>query len=119
MADNYRNETYLMLIEKLGPQQSQVLIEKLTIDLRDIRRGLHAALSAKACGLLNEPSHVLISLSGVIGATELCDLARKINDYVGTNKIEFPLEWVTVAIFELDRLLNFLKSDKEARGQAI
>lgn len=118
MADNYQNETYLTLIEKLGPQQSQILIDKLTIDLRDTRRGLHAALSAKACGLLNEPSHVLISLSGVIGAMELCDLARKINDYAGTGKTEFPMEWVTVAIFEIERLLIFLKSDKEVRGHA-
>jgi hypothetical protein len=111
MADNYKNQTYLTLKEKLGPEQSMVLVEKLTIDLRDTRRGMHAALSAKSCSLLNEPSHVLISLSGVIGATELCELARKINDYAGTNETEFPLEWVTVAIFELDRLLIFLKSE--------
>ncbi len=116
MSDNYQNEAYLTLLEKLGPKQSLLLIEKLMIDLKNIRRRLQAAQSAKAVDMLVEPSHVLISLAGVIGAMELHGVAKKINEYKPLYTIDFPNDKVLAAIDQLENLLNFLKSDQSARG---
>lgn len=118
MADDYQNEVYVQLLEKLGPQQSLILIEKLMIDVKNTRRGLDAALSAKAMELLKEPSHVLISLSGVVGADELYRMAKKINEYEGLSS-NFPSETVSSTIGLLDDWLLFLKSDKAMRGQML
>ncbi len=81
MVDDFQSEKYIELLTKLGPQQSLILIDKLTIDVKNTRRGLQAAQSAKAVDLLKEPSHVLISLAGVVGAEELRKNAKKINEY--------------------------------------
>jgi len=115
MGDNYQNRTYLALLEKLGPKQSLLLIAKLMVDLKNIRRGLKAAQSAKATDMLNEPSHVLISLAGVIGATELYENAKKINECKPLYKTDFPDVPVAEAIDQLDGLLRFLKSDQFKR----
>ncbi len=119
MADNYQNEKYLSLLDNLGPAQSLVLIEKLTIDVKNTRRGLQAALSANAIDLLNEPSHVLVSLADVIGADELCLLARNISDYKKMGGADFPNDKVKTIVSQLDIWLDFLKADKIQRGQAI
>jgi len=116
MSDNYQNQAYLELLEKLGPKQSLILIEKLMIDLKNTRRGLQAAQSAKALDMLNEPSHVLISLAGVIGAMELHEVAKKINEYKPLYRTDFPDDTVMTAIDQLGDLLQFLKSDQAERG---
>jgi|GEM_PF-3654246 len=115
MTDNYQNETYLGLLETLGPKQSLILIEKLMIDIKNTRRGLQAALSTKTTDMLNEPSHVLISLAGVVDIVELHGLAKTINEYNGN---AFPIETVKTTIECLDLWLDFLKSDRAARGLA-
>ncbi len=117
MAEDYHSEAYANLLEKLGPKQSLILIEKLMIDVRNTRRGLQAALSAKAKELLNEPSHVLISLAGVVGAVELHRIAQEINEFNGLGNNAFPDESVKSAIIMLDEWLQFLKTDKIARRQ--
>ena len=115
MADDYQNETYLGLLETLGPTQSLILIEKLMIDIKNTRRGLQAALSNKTTDMLNEPSHVLISLAGVVGVVELHNLAKAINEFTGD---VFPVDTVKATIDCLDLWLDFLKSDRAARGLA-
>ena len=116
MEEFFENETYLKLLQTLGPEQSLVLIDKLTIDLKDTRRGLKAALSAQANELLVEPSHVLISLAGVLGAHELYKNARFINDQASLHKAEFPKEAIGDSISSIDAWLVFLKSDMTERG---
>ncbi len=118
MADEYQNETYLGLLEKLGPEQSLILLDKLIIDLQNTQRGLKAAQSAKANHMLFEPSHVLISLAGVIGTTQLHLISQQINSLSTVHKGEFPYSLVGIAIEEIDNWLVFLKSDKKSRGTA-
>ncbi|MBE9477411.1 MAG: hypothetical protein IME92_09690 [Proteobacteria bacterium] len=110
---------YLALLESLGPTQSLILIDKLMIDVKNARRGLQAALSAKAPDLLNEPSQVLISLAGVVGVEELHGLAKNIYDYKQVEENTFPFDDVKVIIAQLDQWLEFLKSDKISRGQTL
>ena len=119
MADNYQNEMYLALLDSLGPTQSLILIDKLMIDVKNARRGLQAAQSAKAIDLLNEPSHVLISLAGVVGVEELLSLVKNINNYKALKEGDFPDDNVKMIVNQLDRWLEFLKSDKTQRGQAV
>lgn len=119
MADNYQNDIYLGLLEKLGPSQSLILIDKLVIDLRNTRRGLLAAQSAKAADMLHEPSHVLISLAGVVGANDLYALAKEINENSSLGVSSFPSKIVQAVLLDLDKWLDFLKTDKEERALAV
>lgn len=118
MTDEYQNETYLGLLVKLGPVQSLILIDKLIIDLQNTQRGLKAAQGAKAKNMLSEPSHVLISLAGVIGTTGLYVISEKINILSTMHTGDFPSELVDIAIEKIDNWLIFLKSDKRSRGKA-
>jgi hypothetical protein len=119
MTDDYQNETYLGLLEKLGPEQSLILIDKLIIDLQNTQRGLKAAQSAKANDMLSEPSHVLISLAGVIGTMQLHTIAQDINNLATIHKAEFPTNLADIAIKKIDNWLVFLKSDKKSRNKAL
>lgn len=118
MADDFQCKIYNELLKKLGPQQSLILIEKLMIDVKNTRRGLQAAYTIKAIDLLREPSHVLISLAGVVGADELRISAKEINEYKGLSG-DFPTGIVKEIITQLDNWLQFLKSDMAAREQAL
>jgi len=118
MTDDFQCKIYNELLEKLGSQQSLVLIEKLMIDVKNTRRGLQAACAIKAIDLLKEPSHVLISLAAVVGAEELRKSAKVINEYKGLDG-SFPTGIVKEIIMQLDEWLQFLKFDKAARGQAL
>jgi hypothetical protein len=118
MAEDFQNEIYTKLLEKMGPQQSLILIDKLMIDVKNTRRGLQAAHAVKAVDLLKEPSHVLISLAGVVGAEELRKSAKKINEYKGLNG-GFPSSTVKQTIQQLDEWLHFLKTDKTLREQVL
>ncbi len=118
MADNYLTEKYLTILGKLGPAQSLVFIDKLMIDLKNTRRGFHAALSAKAFDLLNEPSNVLISLADVVGINDLYEAAKNINEYTKMDEEDFPSEAVKRILAQLDNWLDFLKSDKIQRERA-
>jgi hypothetical protein len=118
MADNYLTEKYLTILGKLGPAQSLVFIDKLMIDLKNTRRRFHAALSAKAFDLLNEPSNVLISLADVVGINDLYEAAKNINEYTKMDEEDFPSEAVKRILAQLDNWLDFLKSDKIQRERA-
>jgi len=115
MADNYQTEKYLTILGKLGPAQSLILIDKLMIDLKNTRRGFHAALSAKTFDLLNEPCNVLITLADVIGVNDLYETAKNINEYMKMDDEDFPSEAVKRILAQLDNWLDFLKSDKIQR----
>lgn len=118
MTDDFQCRIYNELLEKMGPQQSLVLIEKLMIDVKNTRRGLQAAYAIKAIDLLKEPSHILISLAGVVGAEQLRKSAKEINEYKGLGD-SFPSGIVKEIISQLDEWLQFLKFDMAARGQAL
>lgn len=118
MVEDFQNEIYIELLKKLGPQQSLILIDKLVIDVKNTRRGLKAAHAAKAVDLLKEPSHVLISLAGVVGAEELRKNANEINEYNGLSG-GFPSTIVKHTIEQLDDWVQFLKTDKAMRGRAL
>jgi hypothetical protein len=118
MADNYQTEKYLTILGNLGPTRSLILIDKLMIDLKNTRRGFHAALSTKTFDLLNEPSNVLISLADAIGVNDLYGAAKYINEHNKMDKEDFPSEEVKRTLTKLDNWLDFLKSDKIQRERA-
>lgn len=117
-VNHYQNKMYLKLMDGLGPVQSLILLEKLIIDLKDTMRGFKAAQSATSRNMLLEPSHVLISLAGVVGITELHQAALDINNHAASDQEPYPTELVRDAISEIDLWLMFLKADKSARDQA-
>lgn len=70
---------YAALAQAIGEELMAELIEKVIADLRAARAELDAARTTPDIGAIRSASHILISVAGAIGATQLQTLARGLN----------------------------------------
>jgi len=66
------------LLVVAGPGASQELLQRLISDLSRVERGLVAGLSEPNLALVRSDSHVLLSVSGAVGAVRLQELAEEL-----------------------------------------
>lgn len=67
------------LLALAGDANGRELLERLRQDFRTVQSGIQNALSAPDFALLRARTHVLISLSGAVGAEDLQTLAEALN----------------------------------------
>jgi HPt (histidine-containing phosphotransfer) domain-containing protein len=67
------------LLDLVGPNLSAELLQRLTDDLAATQQTLQEAAQVTDWARLREASHVLISLSGSVGAQSLQTLAKALN----------------------------------------
>ncbi len=113
MADDFKNETYLALMQMLGPEKSGLLIEQLLKDVISARNDLIKAQSKRSIKLLDTSTHVLSSLAGTVGAQKVHQLARDVNDQVGIRNAHFPNEDVVLLLSKLEPWIDFLLSESQ------
>ncbi len=100
------------LLEITGPDLGPELLARLTEDLSSTREGLTLGAEAADWKRLREASHVLISLSGSVGAISLQAMAESLNalahrqDREGLNTLMPPLSG------ELDALIRLVRATK-------
>lgn len=100
------------LLEITGPDLGPELLARLTEDLSSTRDGLVLGTEATDWKRLREASHVLISLSGSVGAISLQEMAESLNalahrqDRDGLNTLMPPLSG------ELDALIRLVRATK-------
>lgn len=70
------------LLDLAGPEEGGELLRRLDEDLGTVARQMQDGLERKDGALLRSASHVLISLSGSVGALALSDRGRKLNDAI-------------------------------------
>jgi two-component system aerobic respiration control sensor histidine kinase ArcB len=67
------------LLEVAGPDGARELLARLDEDLCAVRDGLDRGVAERSVALIREKTHILIAISGSIGAERLCRLAEVLN----------------------------------------
>ena len=95
------------LLELAGAAGAQELLERLLADLGRIERGLVAALSENDATRVRADSHVLISISGSVGAERLCALAVDLNAAADRGDLPAMQLLGRSALTQTDRLIHY------------
>ncbi len=67
------------LLSTAGADGAQELLERLTEDLCGIRDKLAAGVASRSIPAIREQTHILVAISGAVGAERLCRLAEVLN----------------------------------------
>lgn len=67
------------LLEVAGADDAIVLLERLDEDLRAVRDSLDTGVQARSVPMVREQTHILIAISGSVGADRLCRFAEVLN----------------------------------------
>ena len=113
MADDFKNETYLALKEMLGSEKSVLLIEQLFKDLVLARNDLLKAQSKNSIEMLDTSTHVLSSLAGTVGAKNIYQTAKDVNDQANIKGAHFPKEDVILLLSKIEPWIDFLLSESQ------
>ena len=117
-------DRFYHLIDIAGPEGAPELLRRLHTDLSDVERALVQAIAASATPAgepdwaeIRAQSHVLIALSGAVGAEGLMQLARTLNASVHRRDLVALDEMGPALLEKLDNLIHFiaLQSPPETR----
>jgi two-component system aerobic respiration control sensor histidine kinase ArcB len=67
------------LLSIAGPDNASELLDRLTEDLCAIRDTLAAGVAARSVPMIREQTHILVAISGAVGAERLCRLSEVLN----------------------------------------
>lgn len=85
------------LLEKAGPATATDLLARLQSDLTAVSQALDAAFATRDWASLGRQSHILIGLTGILGAGRLLECAQTLNaathakDWPGADATQTPL----------------------------
>lgn len=91
----------------LGADTMAELLSKVTEDLTNIKSEITSAIATDNLGLYRSSSHVLISVSGAIGALSTQRLAEHLNKSAHSGKLSDIRLVATGCLTNIDRLLKF------------
>lgn len=106
------------LIEVAGPDMSRELLDRLSEDLRKVEHGLAAGLSEVDTAAIRAQTHVLIALSGAVGAAQLQTLAQALNSAAHRDAQDDYNTLGQESLAHLDQLIHFVTQEKARRGEA-
>ena len=98
------------LIDIAGPSGSAELLRRLQTDLGVVERGLVHGLAGSDWAEIRAQSHVLIALSGAVGADRLMQLARALNTAVHRRETDDLTRLGPETLRLLDDLIHFVAS---------
>ncbi len=116
MSNDFKNKTYMGLIEMLGSEKSGLFIDQLSKDIIVARNDLFKAQSKNSMDMLDKSTHVLLSLAGTVGAKKIYQLAHDVNDQAVIKGAPFPKEDVMFLLSSLEPWINFLSSENKKSG---
>jgi hypothetical protein len=67
------------LLSVAGPEGARELLARLDEDLVAVRDGLDRGVAERSVAMIREKTHILIAISGSVGAERLCRLAEVLN----------------------------------------
>lgn len=105
---SYDPTRFQRLLELAGPENAAELLARLAEDLGSARQTVEAAARLRDWNALRGASHVLISLTGSVGALSLQDMSERLN--VATHQEDgsiLPLVMPPL-LAELDALLDII-----------
>jgi HPt (histidine-containing phosphotransfer) domain-containing protein len=104
------------LLELAGPNQSDELLARLSEDLTTCRAELRKAAAPPDWRQLRDSTHVLISLSGSIGALPLQTIAQALNAAAHAEDSDAVAALLAPLEKDLSALVDHLRKAREQRG---
>lgn len=97
------------LMRTVGPARSAELLDQLDIDINDARQRIGAAATVPDWTAVREQSHILIGVSGTVGAERLQRIAEIINRTLCEHPDGERIRYLVPALMtQLDRLAAFI-----------
>jgi two-component system, OmpR family, aerobic respiration control sensor histidine kinase ArcB len=101
---------YDALCQAIGADMMEELLEKVVADLLDARSVLAAAHATLERKPISGSSHILISVAGAIGATQLQSCARRLHTLAGEEAGDGLAQTVQACIDEIDAAVAFARA---------
>jgi CheY-like chemotaxis protein len=76
------------LLTVAGPEGAAELLARLAEDLGAVREGLDRGVAERSVAMIREKTHILIAISGSVGAERLCRLAEVLNISAKRRRLE-------------------------------
>lgn len=103
---------YDALAEAIGPAATAELLDKVETDVESARARLASARADGAAEEIRSATHVLVSVAGAIGATQVQEAAKRVNAAVDPEADAGPEREVEGLLEEIDRLLAAVRHER-------
>lgn len=115
-SDLITRDSFDALIEMAGPDVVPELLYQLVSDLTDLQEQLPKSLAEMNWDAIRSNSHVIIALSGSIGATKLETMAIELNLAAHSQEKEIIEKFSPKIFVYLGEAIAFLRAEIEMRG---
>ena len=112
----FEPDRFHRLLELAGPKHSSELLARLGDDLSATRAKLSMAAQSQDWQSLHQASHVLVSLSGSVGALSLQHLSEKLNALANAKDSLGLADLMTTTLAELDALIAIVATTSARAG---
>lgn len=113
---SYNPERFRRLLVLAGPENAAELLARLAEDIRSARQTAERAAEVRDWPALRGASHVLISLTGAVGALSLQEMSEQLNAATeGEDAAVLPVV-MPAFLAELDALLHIIAAMPPEQG---
>ncbi|WP_176715487.1 response regulator [Thioclava sp. SK-1] len=103
------------LLEIAGVDGRSELLDRLSYDLQRVERGLIAALADRDAKRVREQLHVLVAVSGAVGANRLLALSHAMQDNISDATPALHSDTAQSLMAELDKMIHYVGTFKTQR----
>jgi two-component system, OmpR family, aerobic respiration control sensor histidine kinase ArcB len=104
------------LLVVAGEEGARELLERLTEDLCALRDRLDAGIAARSVPIIREQTHILVAISGAVGADRLCRLSEVLNIAAKRRRIDDLEALHAPCRDDLDDLIALIAMRAATRG---
>ncbi|MEL6679938.1 MAG: Hpt domain-containing protein, partial [Pseudomonadota bacterium] len=97
------------LADAMGPEGIDELKRRVIGDIRDVAEGLEEGFASKDDDLIRQKTHILVSVSGIVGAQSLQQLAEQLNAAVHEGNRGRVSELIGQTLAEVKELTEFIE----------
>jgi CheY-like chemotaxis protein len=105
---------FLGLKSSVGDEAFYAILEKIVLDLSELKTEICAARKEPDLLAMRRASHVLISLAGAVGASRLLSNAQTLNVYANDGNLEQVDAKSKACTEDIARLIEFVNEQREA-----
>lgn len=98
------------LLDEAGQESRAELLDRLVEDLNSVRDGLKAGVATASIPEIRAQTHILIAISGAVGADRLCQLSEILNIAAKRRRTEQLLQIYQPVRADLDDLLAVIEA---------
>ncbi len=104
---------YDSLADAIGASAMAELLDKVEADLVSARNGLQHGLESGAMDQVRSATHVLMSVAGAVGATQVQESAKRVNAIAAQAEDSSAIRCETASLLdEIERVLDFVRSER-------